>query len=109
MLSKIMPHVRLKKDIIIMPVERMAVGNRGTSPVSKKVVITGYERKIDRQNKNKEIMPKKNSGLVSFNNLMILNNILNPSLKVLSLLYEFGGRSRYSESISAHGTESVNA
>ena len=109
MLSKIIPHVKLKNDINMIPVDKTAVGKRGTNPVSKKVITIGYAKKSDKQNRNKEITPKKNSGLVSFSNLMILNKILNPSLNVLSLLCELGGRSKYFESISAHGMESVNA
>lgn len=40
-LSKIKPHVKLKNDISIIPIDKTAVGSLGTSPVSIKVPMIG--------------------------------------------------------------------
>ncbi len=41
MLSRINPQIRLTKEIIIVPVDNIAVGIRGTNPVSRNSVIIG--------------------------------------------------------------------
>lgn len=95
--------------MIIVPADKTAVGKRGTCPLFRKVLIMGIPQKDDKINKNNAIIPKNNRGLVSRNNLMMLRNILIPSLNVDNLLWEFSGRSEYFDSISAKGTPRVKA
>lgn len=85
-LFRINPQVKLKKEIIVIPVDNTAVGNLGTNPVSKNVEIMGYANPIAIKNNIRDIDPKNSNGLFSLNNLIILHRILNPSLKVLNLL-----------------------
>ena len=64
----------------------MAVGNRGTSPVSENSLMTGIPSNKQNKPSKSDIDVKKSRGFISRIRNMIKLSILNPSENVLSLL-----------------------
>ena len=66
---------RLIKARIITPVARIAVGKRGTKPVSMYVTNKGYPKSIEIIEKIKKIAPKNLKGCTSLKRKIIVNSI----------------------------------
>ena len=73
--------------------DKIAVGMRGTSPVSAKVSNKGIDNPTEVKKQAKARNPNIVNGRLSFNRTSIDLKIFNPSGMVLSLLWEPSGRS----------------
>jgi len=69
-----------KTPIIVIPTINMAVGKRGTNPVSKYVEIIGTANANAAKNKLKPKKPNRGSGRSFFINFTTTKSILSPSL-----------------------------
>ena len=76
--------MRLRNAISINPVERIAVGNRGTRPVSSQVRTIGAASATETTEKNAAKLEKKASGRSPLMKRMIVQRMRQPSRKVRS-------------------------
>ena len=91
--SRINPANKLRNPSNTIALAKIAVGNLGTSPVSKYSLNIGATRKIDVTASKTNIEKKNCKGRSSFTSNPIVFRILNPSLYVFNLLSEPSGLS----------------
>jgi hypothetical protein len=91
--SSIRPAAKLRNASSIRPVDSIAVGNRGTSPVLEYSRKIGHASRVEDTARRTNAREKNASGRSSLISLVIVRKIRRPSLNVLSLLIDPCGRS----------------
>src|SRR5580692_2882866 len=91
--SRISPQANSTSAETVSPVARIAVGKRGTKPVSRNVVKIGYASTSDVMSRIRLQIEKNTNGCSFFERVKMVQRMRVPSLYLFNLLDEPSGRS----------------
>jgi len=83
------------KPTMMSEADKKAVGNLGTVRVNRNSLNTGIKSNREKENEINDPIEKKIKGFFSLNNLITINKILKPSLRLFNLLIEPSGLATY--------------